>query len=86
MFIWTEEMARTLPPGHATWQAEEGVRWPDDAFKDRRYKLQNVACRAMSIESLLAEKESYERYSGRPLRQKDLTSIKLLHSLLRSAG
>ena len=79
-FIWSEEMARMATPGHV-WLAHQGLRWPEDAFTNRRYMLRDIACRAMSVQSLLAEKENYERYSGRPLREKDLVSIKLLRSL-----
>jgi Aminoglycoside-2''-adenylyltransferase len=75
-FIWTDEMARTVTPGREFWP------WPDDAFCNRRHTLHGIACRAMSIESLLEEKENYERYTGRPLREKDLVSVKLLRSLL----
>ena len=80
-FIWTDEMAGVVTPGRE-WLAHRGLRWPDDAFGNRRYTLRGIACRAMSVRSLLAEKENYERYSGRPLREKDLMSIKLLRSLL----
>ncbi len=82
-FIWSDEMARTVRPG-SEWLAHRGLRWPDDAFTNRCYTLQGIACRVMSIESLIREKESYERYSGRPLREKDLVSIKLLRSLQTS--
>ena len=73
-------MTRTVTPGRE-WLAHPGLRWPDDAFSNRRYTLEGIACRVMSVQSLLREKESYERYSGRPLREKDLVSIKLLRSL-----
>ena len=75
-FIWTDEMSRTVTPGREFWP------WPDGAFGDRRYTLDGIACRAMSVESLLEEKENYERYSGRPLRDKDFGSMTLLRSLL----
>ena len=81
-FIWTDEMARTVTRGRESWLAHRGLRWPDDAFRNRYYTLRGIACRAMSVESLLGEKENYERHSGRPLREKDLVSIKLLRSLL----
>ena len=83
-FIWTEETARMVTPGRE-WLAHRGLRWPDDAFSNRRYTLQGIACRVMSIESLLREKENYERYSGRPLREKDYVSITLLRSLQSSS-
>ena len=79
-FTWSEEMARMVTPGRE-WLGHPGLRWPDDAFINRRYSLRSIECRAMSVQSLLAEKENYERYSGRPLREKDLASIKLLRSL-----
>jgi len=75
-FIRTDQMARTITPGREFWI------WPDDAFSNRRHTLHGISCRAMSIASLLEEKESYERYSGRPLREKDFVSMKLLRSLL----
>ncbi len=75
-FIWTDEMARTVTPGREFWP------WPDDAFTDRRYALEGVSCRAMSLESLLEEKMNYERYSGRALREKDVGSITLIKTLL----
>ena len=75
-FIWTDEMARTVTPGREFWP------WPDQAFSNARYELDGISCRAMSVESLLEEKENYERYSGRPLREKDVVSIELLRSLL----
>ena len=75
-FINTDEMARTITPGREFWP------WPDDAFTNRRHTLHGITCRAMSLESLFEEKENYERYSGRPLRAKDLVSIELLRSLL----
>ena len=75
-FTWKGERARSLTPGREFWP------WPDDAFSNRRHALHGIACRAMSLACLLGEKETYERYSGRPLREKDLVSIKLLRSLL----
>ncbi len=81
-FIWTDELARTVIPGRESWLAEAGMRWPDDAFSNGRHTLSGISCRAMSAASLLEEKENYERYSGRPLREKDLVSIRLLRSLL----
>ena len=75
-FTWKGEKARSLTPGREFWP------WPEDAFSNRRHTLHGIACRAMSLACLLGEKETYERYSGRPLREKDLVSIKLLRSLL----
>ena len=77
-FIWTDEMARTVTPGREFWP------WPDDAFGNRRHALHGISCRVMSVESLLEEKANFERYSGRPLREKDLVSIELLRSLQSS--
>ncbi len=83
-FIWTDEMAGLVTPG-SEWLAHRGLRWPEDAFTNHRYTLRGIDCRAMSIESLLREKENYERYSGRPLREKDSVSITLLRSLQSSS-
>ena len=75
-FTWKGELAPSLAPGGDFWP------WPDDAFSNRRHTLHGIACRAMSLQCLLGEKETYERYSGRPLREKDLVSIRMLRSLL----
>ena len=75
-FIWTDRMARAVGPGREFWP------WPYDAFSNLLHTLHGIACRAMSVESQLGEKENYERYSGRPLREKDLVSLKLRRSLL----
>jgi hypothetical protein len=73
-FIWTDEMARTVTPGREFWP------WPP--FPNRVRVLEGIACRTMSAEALLEEKTHYERYSGRPLRPKDVESIVALRALL----
>ncbi len=75
-FIVGDKQGRTVTPGREFWP------WPDGTFRDRRRSLRGVACRVMSVESLLEEKEGYERHTRRPLRVKDLESIRILRSLL----
>lgn len=75
-FIRKDEQGRFVTPGREIWP------WP--VFPASLKTLNGIACRTMSVEALLEEKENYEKYSGRPLRPKDRESIRVLRSL-RSA-
>ena len=72
-FIKKDEQGRMVTPGREFWP------WPP--FPDALRTLDGIACRTMSAEALLEEKENYEKYSGRPLRPKDRESISALRSL-----
>lgn len=75
-FIAKDGQGRAVTPGREFWP------WPDGAFPYRTLRLRGVTCRAMSLGSLLEEKENYEKHARRPLRPKDRESIALLRSLL----
>ncbi len=75
-FIRKDDRERIVTPGREFWP------WPP--FPLAKKVLEGIACRTMSAEALLEEKENYEKYSGRPPRLKDLESIRALRAL-RSA-
>ena len=77
-FIRKDDQGRTVTPGREFWP------WPPSPFPLAKKVLDGIACRTMSVEALLEEKENYEQYSGRPLRPKDRESIRALRAL-RSA-
>ena len=77
VFIKRDVEGRIVTPG-TEWD------WPRPAggFGDRVQRLQGVACRVMTPEALLEEKEQYERRRGHPLRPKDRDSITRLRAML----
>ncbi|MGH2588515.1 MAG: nucleotidyltransferase domain-containing protein [Dehalococcoidia bacterium] len=56
--------------------------WPPSSLPLRAFTLAGVRARAVSPEQLLWEKESYEQGTGRPLRPKDVESMKVLRSVI----
>lgn len=56
--------------------------WSADALPLRRFTLRGISACVVSAQQLLAEKEGYERGTGRPLRGKDLESIKCLQTIV----
>lgn len=58
--------------------------WLPGALLPAPRRLGAVACRVVSPRQLLAEKLSYERNTGRPLRPKDRRSIRALREVVAS--
>jgi len=56
--------------------------WPfPDAALGHTCRLGDVVCRTLTPRALLYQKETYETNKGRPLREKDHVSIRLLREL-----
>ena len=75
-FIKKDDGGHIVTPGREFWP------WPP--FPNTLRVLEGVACRTMSAEALLEEKEHYKKYSGRALRPKDIESLRVLRSMLSS--
>jgi hypothetical protein len=60
----------------------ETLPWPEGAFSGPPRTFRDVTCRALTLETLLEEKEGYEESRGVPLRPKDEVSLRLLRELL----
>jgi hypothetical protein len=56
--------------------------WPAGSLPPRPRRLHGVAARVVDPRQLLAEKEGYERGTGRPPRPKDLESIGALRRIV----
>lgn len=58
-------------------------RWPfpRGAFGDVRRTLGGVTCRVFSVAVLLDERERHHLWSGRALRAKDVSAIRILRGL-----
>jgi hypothetical protein len=56
--------------------------WPPSSLPPHAFALAGVTARAVSPEQLLWEKESYEQGTGRPLRPKDVESMKVLQRMV----
>ncbi|WP_259343714.1 hypothetical protein [Oceanobacillus picturae] len=56
--------------------------WREDSLSLETYTLKDVSSRVLNPSQLLEEKEVYERI-GRPYRQKDAISKKMLTEIIR---
>jgi hypothetical protein len=62
----------------------ESWPFPPGALDLTPRRIGGLACRTLTVDALLHEKETYERHRGRPLRPQDRRSIELLRELRRS--
>jgi Aminoglycoside-2''-adenylyltransferase len=77
LFI-TRHDRQIVVPGYESWPFRPGV------FSRRTACFRGVQARLVSARELLAEKQEYHEWSGRPLRSKDHDSIVLLQTIIRS--
>ena len=70
----------TTPAGTLVVHGFESWPFPEGALGGPQ-RLGEVVCRMLTPRALLYEKETYEANKGRPLREKDHTSIRLLREV-----
>jgi hypothetical protein len=73
-------LVETTPSGTLVVRSFESWPFPEGALGHAR-RLGDVVCRTLTPRALLYEKETYEANKGRPLREKDHLSIRLLREL-----
>jgi hypothetical protein len=73
-------LVETTSSGTLVVRGFESWPFPEGALGDAR-RLGDLVCRTLTPRALLYEKETYEANKGRPLREKDHLSIRLLHEL-----
>jgi len=73
-------LVESTPSGTLVVRGFESWPFPEGALGHAR-RLGDVVCRTLTPRALLYEKETYEANKGRPLREKDHVSIRLLREL-----
>ena len=79
VFIAKNQAGQIYTPDIPAWT------WHPDSLSIPPHQLSGLTCQILSPQQLLAEKESYEEGTGRPLRPKDLQSIEILKSYMRKS-
>jgi hypothetical protein len=76
-FVERTDTGAVVTRGYERWP------WPNGMLDGPPRALRGTACRVLTEHALLDEKETYEGWSGRPLRPKDVASLELLRQLVR---
>jgi hypothetical protein len=71
-----------LPDGRIVTHGIPVWTWPDGSLMARSRRLAGLAAYVVSPAQLLWEKESYEGGTGRPLRPKDIESMRVLRGMI----
>ena len=71
------------PAGALVCRGFESWPFPEGTLDGPACTIDGVSCRTLAPHALLYEKETYEARRGRPLREKDRESIRLLRQLIR---
>jgi hypothetical protein len=64
----------------------ESWPFPEGSLDGPDRTLNGLTCHTLAAHALLDEKESYEAMRGRPLREKDRISIRLLRRLMKAGA
>jgi hypothetical protein len=78
-------LVESSPSGTLVVQGFESWPFPAGALGGPQ-ELGDLVCRTLTAEALLFEKETYEANMGRPLREKDHVSLRLLRELVAGSS